>query len=323
MAEQRDLIVGIDLGGTNFRVCLADGAGNLLRRGSWPTHAEQGTAAVLGRLQSAVREIVAGEGLARVAGVGMGAPGPLDPRRGIIIHAPNLPGWVNVPLRDHMQAGLAVPVYVGNDANLAALGEHYFGAGRGCAHLVYITVSTGIGGGVISDGRLLLGARGLAAELGHMVIVAHGPRCSCGNFGCLEAVASGTAIAREARLRLQDGAPTAIRELVNDDLEQVSAAIVERAARRGDELALGLLREAGTYLGIGVVNALHLFDPEVVIIGGGVSRAGDLIFQPMLETVRARAMAGYRERINVVPAALGDDAGLLGAVALVLSERQA
>lgn len=318
MAE-KDLIVGIDLGGTNFRACLADREGNLIRRESWPTEAQEGHAAVSRRLDAAVRHI-AGPDLARVAGVGVGAPGPLDPWRGVIIAAPNLPGWVDVPLRDDMQSGLGLPVYLGNDANLAALGEFRFGVGRGYSHLVYITVSTGVGGGVIVDGRLLLGAKGLAAEIGHMVIDLKGPRCACGNYGCLEAMASGTAIAREARARMRDGAPTVLWELAKGDLEAVDAVLVEQAARAGDAFALGLLREAGYYLGVGVVNVLHLFDPEIVVVGGGVSRAGELIFGPLRETVQARAMPGYRERSHIVPAGLGDDAGLMGAVALVMSE---
>jgi len=317
---ERDLIVGIDLGGTQFRVCLADATGTIIRRQRWDTNAQAGPSAVIERMEAAVRETVAPEGLARVAGIGVGAPGPLNPWQGVVLGAPNLPGWNAVPLRDMMQNGLGVPVYLGNDANLAALGELYFGAGQGLRNIVYITVSTGVGGGVISDGHLLLGANGLAGEIGHMTIEANGPRCACGNLGCLEALASGTAIAREARARLATGTQTAMRDLAHGDPERVTAVLVEQAARQGDAVAAAILHTAATYLGIGVVNVLHLFDPEMVIIGGGVSQAGELVFDPVFEVVQQRAMLPYRARTRIVRAQLADDAGLMGALALVMSE---
>jgi glucokinase len=317
---KKDLVVGIDLGGTKFRACLADTAGSVLRRESWPTEAEQGPQAVMARLREAVREIAAGEGLERVAGIGFGAPGPLDPWQGIIIQPPNLPGWDRVPLREEMQRDLGVPVYVGNDANLAALGELFFGAGRGLHNIVYFTVSTGVGGGVIVDDRLLLGSTGLAAELGHMVVDASGPLCNCGNSGCLEVLASGTAIAREARAGIRKGVSTLITSLVQGEDDEVDALVVEKAARQGDPFAAKLMETAARYMGIGIVNALHIFDPEMVIIGGGVSQAGDLLFRPMLAEVKRRAMKAYWEKVSIVPAGLGDDSGLMGALALAISE---
>lgn len=318
--KSKGLIVGVDLGGTRFRVCLARPDGTVLERRSWPTEAEAGPESVINRLAEAILSFTEPEGKERVIGVGLGAPGPLNPWEGVIIRPPNLPGWDRVPLRDLMVARLNLPVYLGNDANLAALGEFHFGAGRGVRHVVYMTVSTGIGGGVIVDGRLLLGSTGLAGEIGHMTIDPSGPRCNCGNFGCLEALASGTAIAREARARLREGAPTLLAQLAHGDPDNVDAAMVENAARQGDVFAATLMHQVAEYIGIGVVNVLHLFDPEMVIIGGGVSRAGTLIFDPIEDTIQRRAMVGYRNRARVVPAELGDDAGLMGAVALVASE---
>lgn len=315
--SNRDVIVGIDLGGTRFRVCLAEPTGRILRRLSRPTQHEEGPERVVARLAAAVRELGGDELPATVLGVGVGAPGPLDPWLGVIFQAPNMPGWRDVPLRQMLAEALALPVHLGNDANLAALGETSFGAARGCRNVVYITVSTGIGGGVIEDNRLLLGARGLAAEVGHMVVEPRGPRCGCGNWGCVEALASGTAIARVARERLASGEPSALGDLPGPPEVSITAERVAAAAAAGDPLASAVMRSAAEYLGIAVVNVLHLYDPEVVVLGGGVCLAGEMIFAPVRAAITARAMAAYRARARVVPAALGDDAGLLGAVALV------
>lgn len=323
MAE-KDLVIGVDLGGTRFRVCLADMAGRILYRQSWLTPAEEGPEAVLASLQIAAKEVAAAESLSRVAALGLGAPGPLNPWTGVLIEPPNLPGWNNVPVRQIMERGLGIPVFVGNDANLAALGELYYGAARGLRNIVYLTVSTGVGGGVIVDGRLLLGRSGLAAELGHTTVDASGPPCGCGNYGCLEALASGTAITREAKSRIRDGIETAVLALAGGDVDAVDAVMVEKAAREGDVFALSLLRAAGRYLGIGVANILHTFEPEMVIIGGGVSNAGSLLFDPMWDELRRRVMTpAYLEDLKIVTPELGDDAGLMGAVALAISELKA
>ena len=316
----KDLIVGVDLGGTRFRVCLANREGVILERTSTLTLADEGPDAVIHRLVEGVRFVLRERDAGSVLGLGLGAPGPLDPWAGVVLHAPNMPGWRDVPLRDRLQDALGIPSFVNNDANLAGLGELYFGAGQGLTDLVYITVSTGIGGGVIAGGRLLLGGHGLAGEIGHMVIQTNGPLCGCGNYGCLEALASGTAIARETRARLEAGAQSAILALAGGAIERVDAAVVERAAREGDALAGEIMREAGTYLGIGIVNVIHLFDPQMVIVGGGVSRAGALIFGPAQAVLDSRLLAGFKGKCSIVPAALGDDAGLMGSVALVLAE---
>jgi glucokinase len=198
------------------------------------------------------------------------------------------------------------------------LGEHRFGAGRGYTHIIYITVSTGIGGGIIIDGKPFLGATGLAAEIGHMTIDPDGPRCGCSNFGCLEAMASGSAIARMAIEELSGGKPSAIPSLVGDDLNKVTAQIVEKAAQGGDPLAKEIMERAGASLGIGVVNLLHLFDPQLVIIGGGVSKAGELLLEPVRRVIAERAIPDFKHRARIVPSALGDDSVLYGAVAWVL-----
>ena len=313
------LIIGVDLGGTQIRAALADDEGSILRRTRCLTLAEEGLEPVIGRIKGAIREVMGATDREQVQGIGIVAPGPLDPWKGVVTEAPNLPGWKNVPLKDLMEEEFGLPVLVGNDANLAALAEQRFGAGQGIADLIYVTVSTGIGGGVIADNRLLLGAQGLAGEVGHQTIEAFGPRCNCGNIGCLEALAAGPAIARRARELIRDGTETAITDLVGGDLDKITAREVNQAAQAGDPVAIEIFRQAGFYIGVGIVNLLHIFNPSLIVIGGSVTKAGDLLFEPIRATVRERAMASYYwENTPIVPAVLGDDVGLLGAVALVL-----
>ncbi len=317
MAEK--LIVGVDLGGTQIRAALADDEGSILRRTSCLTLAEEGVKPVVGRIKGAIYEVMGATEREQLQGIGIVAPGPVALRKGIVRDAPNLPGWKNVPLKTLMEAEFGLPVVVGNDANLAALAEQRFGAGQGVSDLIYITVSTGIGGGIIADNRLLLGAQGFAAEVGHQTIEAHGPRCKCGNIGCLEALAAGPAIARCARELVRTGIGTAIADLVGGDLDKITAKVVNQAAQAGDPVAIELFRQAGFYIGVGIVNLLHLFNPSLIVIGGSVTKAGDLLFEPIRATVRERAMASYYwENTPIVPATLGDDVGLLGAVALVV-----
>jgi glucokinase len=315
--------IGVDIGGTSIRAARFSGDNHIPEtKTKIPTQSTKGVEAVLARIEAAIRE-VAGDSLGQVAGVGMALPGPLDPHTGILINAPNLPGWENLPLQRMMQERVGRPVYIGNDANLAALGEWKFGAGRGHANVLYLTVSTGIGGGVISDGRLLVGARGLAAEVGHMLAIPDGPLCGCGQRGHLEAVASGTAIARLARAKLKagDGSESKIWDLVGDDLEAVTGAVVGAAAVAGDEFAARLIVEAGTFIGRTLASLLHAYNPSIVIFGGGVSLLGDIILNPVRSAVRQYAMSeAYWRDCPIVLAALGDDAGLVGAVALAMEE---
>jgi len=318
MAEK--LIVGVDLGGTQIRAALSDEDGSILRRISCPTLADEGLKPVMGRIKTAIYGVMGATERKQLRGIGIAAPGPVALREGIVRGAPNLPGWENVPLKALMEEEFGLPAAVGNDANLAALAEQRFGAGQGVADLIYITVSTGIGGGIIADNRLLLGAEGMAGEVGHQTIEAHGPRCKCGNIGCLEALAAGPAIARCARELVKNPesgwpSPTWLAATWTKSPPRWS----NQAAQAGDPVAIELFRQAGFYIGVGIVNLLHLFNPGLIVIGGGVSKAGALLFEPIRATVRERAMADcYWENTPIVPATLGDDVGLLGAVALVL-----
>jgi glucokinase len=247
-----------------------------------------------------------------IAAITVAAPGPLDPFEGVILEAPNIPGWINLPLRKLIQDKFKVPVAIGNDANLAALGEWRFGAAIGHHHLIYITVSTGIGGGVIIDDQLLLGVRGLAAELGHITIIPDGPLCGCGKRGHLEAIASGPAIARWMEQELSQGIPSIMRAG-----KPITAKEVANAAKDGDKLAQAALARSGNYIGIAIADYLHVFNPSIVIIGGGVSQSGDLFFDSVRKAVNEHALSrNYLDNLILVPSALGDEVGLMGALAL-------
>lgn len=312
------LIVAVDLGGTQLRAALLDGTCRILARHAEPTNAEEGVEAVLDRLVESVRFLGREVDWDLVGAVGVSAPGPLDPWQGVIRWAPNLPGWKDVPLADHLSQAVAKPVFVGNDGNVAALAEQRCGAGQGRMDLIYLTVSTGIGGGIVSGGRLVIGHGGLGGEVGHMTVKADGPRCNCGNIGCLEALASGTAIAEQAQSLISAGVQTQIADLVSGDLELVTAKLVHEAALNGDVVATDLFRKAGMYLGVGIVNLMYLFNPVVIVIGGGVSKAGDLLFVPMRATIRQRIHEVYWQACSIVPAALGGDVGLIGAAILAM-----
>ncbi|HEX9114801.1 MAG TPA: ROK family protein [Anaerolineae bacterium] len=315
-------ILAVDLGGTQIRAALCDPSGQMLRRVARPTRAQEGRDVVLERIYRTIGEALEGTPLDQVIAIGIGAPGPLNPSTGIILRAPNLPGWQDTPLRSLVSQRFSLPTYLGNDANLAGLAEHKYGAARGIDDMIYLTISTGIGGGIITNGQMLLGARGLAAEPGHMIIDPAGPLCGCGGHGCLETLAAGPAITRDVVKRLQAGKKSKISKMVNGDLSKIDARIVDEAAQAGDRLAVAAFRRAGHALGIGIVNLLRLFNPRMIVLGGSVTKAGPLLFEPMNEVLRDPAFADYTEGLAIAQAALGDDVGLLGAVALVVTETQ-
>lgn len=313
-------VIGVDLGGTQIRAALCDDAGLVLRRVSTLTRASEGPQQVINRIDDCVRQVAEGVDRAKLVGIGLGAPGTVNPWTGVVSHVTNIPGLVNWPAKEHLSRLLWSSAYVGNDAKVAALGEHRFGAGRGTDSMVYLTISTGIGGGVIERGRLVLGARGWATELGHIVVEPEGPRCGCGGHGCLEALAAGPAIARQAREAIEAGATSVLVDVVAGRLERLSAKDVVTAARSGDAVALQVIQRAAYYLGIGLVSIVTTFDPEKVVIGGGVSNAGELLLGPARAVLERRAMTEEWRHMSIEPAMLGDDVGLLGAAALVLGE---
>jgi glucokinase len=307
--------IAVDFGGTNIRAAYfptPDPAPT--EQVKIPTQADTGPDRVIDRLITSIEEVMP----ANAAGisVGIGSPGPLDPDEGIIYKAPNLQGWIDIPLKARLEDRLNCKVLLGNDANVAALGEWKHGAGKGTAHLIYLTISTGIGGGVIIDNQLLLGSRGLAGELGHISLERDGAKCGCGQRGHAEALASGTAIARNANEALHAGAQSVLREAYQEQGEVTSKA-VGLAAQDGDPFALGLVTDAGVLIGHLLADLAHAFNPEIFVFGGGVSQLGELLFNPVRESFESHVMdPAYSEKVRIEPAALGDDAGLVGAMVL-------
>lgn len=312
-------IVGVDLGGTQIRATLADAEGTMLERSATLTLAEEGPAAVIERIAEQVEAVSGG---AHMAAIGIGAPGPTDPYEGVVLVAPNLPGWHQIPLRELLSRRFGVPVFLGNDANLAGLAEYRYGAGQRSSHMIYITVSTGIGGGVIMGKRLLLGKRGMAGEVGHTTIDLSGELEGREEVGTLEGLASGPNLARRARRALAAGAHSIVREWVNGDFEAVTPRMLQEAAAAGDDFALDQFALNGRYLGVGFTNLLHLFNPQRIVVGGSVwLHAHAYMEATMWETIRRRAQSpDYWSTLEIVTAALGDDVGLLGAVALAADE---
>ena len=310
-----ELVIGLDLGGTQIRTILADKRGTVLERHTLLTLAQEGQDAVLQRICQAIAAVMPPQ---PVLAIGAGVPGPTDPYAGVILMGPNLPGWRNVNLRDLLSAEFNLPVFVGNDANLAGLAEHRYGAGQGVRHMVYITVSTGIGTGVIIDNRMLLGRQGLAAEIGHMTIDAAAEQSGNGVIGTLEGLASGPNIARRAQRALRQGASSQSLALADGVLDALTPRLLNQAARGDDAFALEQFHKTGYYLGVGITNMLHIFNPERIVLGGSVwLHARDLLEEVIWETIRARAQSPeYWQELTLVTAALGDDVGLLGAVAL-------
>lgn len=298
---------------------LARGNGEVLARGYRPTPVELGPQGVLAEIASAIRETLssAGASMSDLLGIGIAAAGIIDSREGRVVVSPNLPDWHDVPLGGTIEERFGVPVSIGNDASLAALGEWYFGVNRQIADLVYVTVSTGIGGGIIADGKLYEGVSGAAGEVGHMTIDVNGPKCRCGSSGCWEVMASGRALAEEAVRQVDGGARSSIAELVGGDLDKVDAKIVFLASQQGDELARRLIARQAYYFGVGLGNLINIFNPEIILVGGGVAKMGDALLGPASEVARERAFKTPAEAVEIRRSFLGDDSGLLGAVALV------
>jgi glucokinase len=302
--------IAVDIGGTSMRAaCYPARRHNQLKLEKISTHHPGETP--WDRLVKLITSVWPAD--ETVAGIGVAAPGPVDPYQGIVLSAPNIPTWINLPLASLLQERFGVPVCVGNDANLAALGEWKYGAGKGHRFLVYLTVSTGIGGGVIMDNHLLLGYHGLAAELGHITVDPNGPMCGCGHRGHLEALASGSSIARWVQAEINQGAVSSLSRV-----NPITTKLIAEAARQGDELAIRALGRAGGFVGRAVADFLHMYNPSIVIIGGGVALSGELLMKNLREEMRAHVMdTHFMDHLSVTTAKLGDETGLLGALVLI------
>lgn len=317
--------IGVDIGGTQIRAGLVNEKGEIAYINKNMTLAHEGLDPVLERIMNTIDELLKKNGvkLSNVKGMGICAPGLLNPHSGKVISSPNLPEWEDIPLRDIIGGKYDIPVFLTNDGNAAALGEYIYGNGKDVENLLYITVSTGIGGGVIMDGRLLQGSDGNAAELGHMTVNPEGPECGCGNHGCVEAYSSGTGMVRRMLNLLEEtNKPSKLRDVSKElnsgdhNYALTSKDIIE-ASQEGDELAEIIVNDARYYLGVALGNLINLFNPEMIVFGGGVSQAGDSFLNPAIEEAKTRSMKGISDNIKFTKTKHGDEIGVLGAAALV------
>ncbi len=306
-------VIGVDLGGTNLRSSLLNPEGDVLDRHKEATQAAEGWKSVVARLVQSIRkqaDIAESKGL-EVAGVGVGAPGVIQVEQGIVVKSPNFPDWNNLPLKRLLQEKINLPVFIENDANAAALGEQWRGAGKNIRSMILMTLGTGVGGGIILDNTIWHGADGMAGEIGHMTIIPDGRRCSCGNVGCLETYASARGIVQSYREAFEPS----VRK-TSQKLEHITSEDVYEAAKGGSEIARVVMKDMGRKLGIGIANLINIFNPELIVIGGGVKEAWHLFIDSAREEMMRRAFEVPAKRTQILPSLLGDDAGMIGAAAV-------
>lgn len=313
-------VVGVDLGGTNVRAAVVNPGGEILGEARTDSRAMEGADVTIAQIITAIRNAIADAGIqeSEISACGMGIPGTVKNAEGLVLWSPNFKDWNGVQIREPIVKEFGVQVSMGNDANVAALGEYAFGAGRGAKCMVMLTLGTGIGSGLIIEGRSWNGVSEVAPEMGHHIILADGPRCSCGRYGCVESLCRRDAIVDRAARKAHQGRYTSLIEKSGHDLRYVTPAMIAEAAREGDQVSIETLEETGYYLGIAVANIINIFNPDKIIIGGGIAQAGDLLFNPIRRTVEVNALYEALQVCQILPAALGDDAGVLGGAALAL-----
>lgn len=310
----KNFIIGVDLGGTKISGAISDIDGNVIERQIVSTNAFEGENYVMNRIINVIDLLIntSGKSIEGIKSIGIGSPGPLDSDKGIIITTPNLP-FRNFNLVNPIKDKFGVPVYLDNDGNVAAMGEFLYGEGKNTKNMIYVTVSTGIGGGAVLNGRMYRGSTGNALEIGHITILPDGPLCNCGNKGCLEALASGTAITRQAVDAIKNGVISSLSKY-----KKVTTFEVFKEAEAGDKLSKEIIELSLNYLGIGIANIITAFDPEIIILGGGVIKAGEIVIDSINKVVEKRCFKNMASSCSIVTAKLGSDAGVMGAVALAL-----
>ncbi len=313
-----NLYIGVDLGGTNITGAVAEGDGKILRESSVPTRSHEGPRGVLNRISALVRDLLAQCGR-RPEALGMGAPGLIDLATGTTRFFPNFPtNWRDVPVREILEPEVGCPVYILNDVRAATLGELTFGHGRAVSSMAFFALGTGVGGGIVIDGRLRLGPLGAAGELGHQTVFPDGPRCGCGNRGCIEALASGPAITAEGVRLVLGGQALKLHELVEGDVSRITPKEMAIAAEAGDEAVREAIVRAAGYLGIGIANIVTAIHPDLIVLGGRVAQIGPLLFNTVESTMRTRVRMFPPDNVQVKPSMLEEKAGILGAIALAM-----
>ena len=315
-------IVGVGIRRTKVFVGIANLQGNIITRRKTPLKKEDNQEIILKKLISLIYKTIKDSGIPRekVIGIGIGSPGPLYAHSGVILSPPNFPGWHSVPLKKLIEEEFRVPVFIDNDANVAALGEKWFGNGQGIDNFIYISVDKGVGAGIVINGRVYRGVSGIAGEFGHISILLKGKRCECGNYGCLENLAGGLAIVSKAKKLISSGRKTMLAKMLKGRLEDdIGIEVIIEAARRKDELALELLGEATRYLGIGVANLVNLFDTKTLIFGGWVAQGEEILLEPIRKIVKKRVYPSLVRDLEIISSDFGEEIYMIGAVALVLS----
>ncbi len=315
--------IGIDIGGTSIKLGIVSDTGKVLLRDSFLTGSVSGRAELMDKLVEHIHILLkeAKFRKLKISGVGIGAPGPIDVEKGLVYFFPNIKGWENTPLKQILKKRLKLPVFVDNDANVMALGEYLFGAGKGSRNMIGLTLGTGLGGGIIIDGKLFHGPRYSAAEIGHMIVDPNGPLCGCGNHGCIETFVGNGYFVKDVQEHLSAGGDTILRDWVTKQHKVLTPKLVQDAAEMGDKLSIGQWHKTGTYLGTALAGLVNLLSPERIIIGGGLSLSGDLLFKPVIAAIQKKAFPIAAQFVKVLPAKLGTDAGLVGASALVFSDK--
>jgi len=308
-------LIGVDLGGTNIRMGIVTPEGKVLKKVQYITDVSKGGLILFEQLVLNLNDLIQKyfKESNQLIGIGIGVAGPIDMKKGVMIAPPNLPALDGFPIRAFLQKRISSSIFIENDANAFTLGEGWVGAAKGCKHYCGITLGTGVGGGIVVEGKILHGVKGMAGEIGHMVIDPEGPSCGCGGRGCLEVYASGTGIKRMALEAIEKGEGKGILKRSGGDPQKITSEKVFKAARSGDLTAKKIFNEMGRFLGLGLVSLIRLFNPEKIVIGGKVSQAWDYFIGSVMETVQERTKEALRERLQIVQADCGDDAGMLGA----------
>ncbi|SEG12141.1 glucokinase [Caloramator fervidus] len=316
----KSYVIGIDVGGTNIVTAVADLKGNVINKTKIPTEAKNGYKNTIVRIKEQVEKVLelSGVTLSDVAGIGIGVPGLIDVEKGMCYFSGNLGDeWQNVNIKEDLKKFFDLPIFLDNDVNVAALGEKYFGAAKNCKDFIYITIGTGIGSAIVCDGKLIRGHRFCAGEFGHLTVDRNGPRCTCGNIGCIEAIASAPAIARRIKEKINSGRKSIMVDLAGG-IDNITAKTLSEAFDKGDELAIEIMKETGEWLGIAIAGYINIINPELFIIGGGVSRAGERLLKYIREEVNKRAMKVQKESCRIITAQQLDEAGMMGAIAAIL-----
>lgn len=312
--------IGVDIGGTNIKIALVDFDGKIIYSNTTPTRAEMGYEAGVNNIKQAIKELMQETGADNktIEAIGFGLPGQIDYKAGIVKNLPNIPGWVNIPLAKIIEDEFSIPTRLDNDVRCAALGELNFGAGKDCQNLICITVGTGIGSGIVLNGKLVRGASNAAGEIGHIKMdMTGGPLCGCGDYGCFEAYASGPAIVTMAKEYISGGKSAKYKEMATDGI--ITPYVVAQAALQGDAVSVQIFKQMGKIIGTGLSSVINLLNPEKIIIGGGVADAGDILLEPIRKTILDRAMPIQAAAVEVVPAQLANTAGVIGASLLINS----